>query len=179
MSRIKPFARPGIAVAALAAAAVSLASCAAAPIPHAPPCWETGPEILRVSASGVQTYRFDAGPDGRPQWKFVGPAAELLDTGGRKIGTHYKGATGPVWEIGPDKVIGKKLCERPSPHEGAIPELQLIAQPAGESGVFKGVLLIERLDTTGGAAPPVDAAHQVGDEVKVPYSAEYVFIAGR
>lgn len=136
-----------------------------------------GQEVLRVTAKGVQIYRCEATPDGSPTWKFVGPKADLFGPKGFRVGTHYKGDAGPMWEIEGHTIVGTKLRQRPSPNAGAIPELQLAGKSAAGDGAFKDVTFIERLNTVGGAGPAVDANSKPGDEAQVPYSAEYVFYA--
>jgi hypothetical protein len=139
-------------------------------------CRSQEPRVSSVHARGVQVYRWDVAANGSPSWKFVGPRADLYDAAERKIGTHAKGDAGPEWSIGTDRVIGTKLWERPSPNAGAIPELLLSARTAGDGSVFDGVRRIERVETEGGAAPPVEGPHHAGDEVEVPYRAKYLFL---
>jgi len=143
------------------------------------PCGEApwGREALHVRAKGVQSYRVERSADGSLKLKFVGPRADLFDDAGRKIGTHFMGEKGPVWEIDGRRVTGKKLRERPSALPEAIPALQLAALDAGTDGPFAGVTFIERLDTIGGAAPVLDASMHEGDVIDVPYEARYVFYA--
>lgn len=158
----------------LAAVVGCLVPVSASPAPADRP-W--GQEVLRVTAKGVQIYRCEAGPDGSLLWKFVGPKADLFGAKGEKVGTHYKGETGPTWEIKDHTIVGTKVRQRPSPNTGAIPELQLAGNPADGDGAFKDVTFIERLNTVGGAAPAVDAKSKPDDEAQVPYFAEYVFYA--
>jgi hypothetical protein len=139
--------------------------------------WDEWPhrEILRVSAKGVRTYRLENGPDGKPAWKVTMAEADLFDAEGSKVGKHVVGPSGPVWRIGTDEVSAKPLHEQASPNAGAVAELQLVVKPVASSGTFCRVTLVERLRTTGGVAPAIDAAQHVGDEVAVPYTADYVF----
>jgi hypothetical protein len=143
--------------------------------PHVQSPW--GREALHVRAKGVQSYRVERSADGKLELKFVGPRADLLDDAGRKIGTHFMGEKGPVWEIDGRRVTGKKLRERASEVPGSIPALQLAALDAGSDGPFAGVTFIERLDTIGGAKPALDASLHEGDVVDVPYESRYVFYA--
>jgi hypothetical protein len=136
-----------------------------------------GREALHVRAKGVQSYRVERSADGSLASKFIGPRADLYDDTDRKIGTHFMGATGPVWEIGGRRVTGKRLRERPSAVAGSIPALQLAALDAGADGPFAGVTVIERLATVGGAAPVLDASRHEGEVFEVPYEARYVFYA--
>lgn len=173
---------------ALLLATCSLTACADRPaVAKAPtPAPQTRPdtgawpkpeakEVLRVKAKGVQIYKATAGPDGL-KWTFAGPEAELTDEKGQPAGKHYKGDAGPVWEhLDGSKVTGKKLAERPSPNADAVPELRLEAKSIGGKGVLSDVDLVERLNTTGGKPPPDANGAKAGEELRVPYTAEYVF----
>lgn len=136
-----------------------------------------GKEVLRLTAKGVQTYQCEAGSDGKLIWKFTGPKADLFDTKGGQVGTHYAREASPMWEIKGHTVAGTKVRQRASTTTGAIPELQLAAKPGAGEGAFKDVTFIERLNTVGGALPAIDATSKDGDKAEVPYSAEYVFYA--
>lgn len=139
--------------------------------------WDEWPHrvVRRLSAKGVRTYRLENAADGRPAWKLLGFQAELFD-GQREVGKHGAGPSGPFWKVGTDEVTARPLHERSSPNAGAVPELQLIVKSAASSGAFARVTLIERLNTTGGIAPAIGADHRVGEEVSVPYTADYVFL---
>ena len=58
----------------------------------------------------------------------------------------------------------------------AIPWLLLTAAEHSGSGLMNSVTHIQRLNTKGGKAPAAgcDASH-VGDETRVPYTADYFF----
>lgn len=131
-------------------------------------------EVLRVTAVGFQVYRCDDRPDGMRVWTLKGPIADLFDADGRKIGTHRRGASGPEWVIGPDTVVGEKVSERPSETENSIPQLELRARSSTGGGPLTDVHWIERTQTVGGVAPGV-AGDRPGTEVRVPYTAVYVF----
>jgi hypothetical protein len=137
--------------------------------------WDAmGPAVLTVTADGVQIYRCVVGKDGHPAWEFKAPQADLFDDKHQGVGTHSKGDTGPQWDIGGDTIVGTKVHERAAGRMDAIPELQLSGKCTGNRATFDKVVAIERLDTEGGVAPSADG-HKVGDEVRVPYKARYVF----
>jgi hypothetical protein len=140
--------------------------------------WDEWPhrEVRRFSAKGGRTYRLEKGPDGWPAWKVIRAEADLYDAEGRKVGKHVVGPSGPAWQVGTAEVAAQPLHERRSSNPDAIPELQLVVKPVASSGTFGRVTLVERLHTTGGVAPAVDADYRVGDEVSVPYTADYVFL---
>ena len=117
-------------------------------------------------AEGVQIYRWNG-----TAWTFVAPEADLYDWDGDKVGTHY---AGPTWESADgSKVVGAVL-ERWIADSDAIPWLLLNAVSSEGSGVFRGVTYIQRLFTVGGLAP-TEPGDVVGEEVRVPYSAWYIF----
>jgi hypothetical protein len=131
-----------------------------------------------VYARGVQIYRCmqDKNDTSKYVWTFVAPAADLF------IAADYKTATGkhyggPTWEAADgSKVTGKKLQQADSPDTSAIPWLLLSAVEVSGSGIFSGTTFIQRINTHGGKAPAASApgAHP-GEEIRVPYTAEYLF----
>lgn len=130
-----------------------------------------GSLMLTVHAQGVQIYVLANGPDGKPAWKLKAPDATFSGPGIE--GKHY---AGPTWESATDgsKVVGRKLAEHASPDASAVGWLLLAAKGHEGSGALSKVTFIQRINTSGGTAPTVDGA-KVGDEVKVPYRADYVF----
>jgi len=123
---------------------------------------------LHVYAEGVQIYRWNG-----TAWAFVAPEALLFadSEGHGTVGTHY---AGPTWESNSgSKVVGTVL-DRCTPNPDAIPWLLLDAVSSAGPGIFRRVTHIQRLNTVGGLAPtaPGDVP---GEEMRVPYTAEYVF----
>lgn len=124
--------------------------------------------VAHYYATGVQIYRWSG-----TAWTFVAPEAVLsADAGGRsKVGTHY---AGPTWEsVSGSKVVGT-VAQRCTPDATAIPWLSLTATSSEGPGIFRRVEFIQRLNTVGGLAPSAPAA-SVGEEARVPYTAEYFF----
>src|SRR5262245_11010140 len=122
-------------------------------------------------AEGVQIYRWDG-----TTWVFVAPEAVLFaDAGGHGVvGIHYGG---PTWEsVSGSKVVGMVL-ERCTPDPDAIPWLLLEAVSSGP-GIFHRVTFIQRVNTVGGKAP-IALGDFPGEEVEVPYTAEYFFYRKR
>lgn len=119
-------------------------------------------------ALGVQIYRWNG-----TAWAFIAPDATLYADPcyDEQVGTHY---AGPTWE-GNDgsKVVGARLGSC-LPHRGAIPWLLLGAASTPERGIFERLTFIQRVNTIGGTFP-ADAGLFVGDEARVPYTAEYFF----
>jgi len=63
-----------------------------------------------------------------------------------------------------------------SPEPNAIPWLLLNAKTASTTGMFAGIKSIQRLHTAGGAAPAGGCSPaQSGQELRVTYSADYLF----
>jgi hypothetical protein len=121
-----------------------------------------------VYALGVQIYRWNG-----TSWAFVGPDATLYADQGfnGQVGTHY---VGPTWEAEDgSKVVADKFSDC-LPNRGAIPWLRLDATSSSPQGRFGGVTHVLRVNTIGGTAPAT-AGTFVGDEARVPYTAEYYF----
>ena len=119
-------------------------------------------------ARGVQIYRWNGAG-----WSFVAPAANLsADAGGASsVGTHY---AGPTWRSNSGGTVVGTVTERCVADPGAIPWLLLGATPDGGPGIFHRVAYIQRVNTVGGMAPGT-AGSVVGEEQRVPYTAEYYF----
>ena len=130
-----------------------------------------GTPVFHAYASGVQIYRWSGSA-----WVFVAPSAVLYAdaSGNGQVGTH---SAGPTWESASgSKVVGTVIDRCPVPN--AIPWLVLGAASSGGPGVFDGITRIQRVNTVGGTAPAT-AGTAVGEEVRVPYTAEYYFYRAR
>jgi len=130
-----------------------------------------GPIIAKVHATGFQVYICKADAvSGQLAWTLKAPDATFEGANGLK-GKHY---AGPTWESTVDgsKVVGKKLAEEV--HADAIPWLLLAAADHTGNGLLSTVTYIQRINTTGGKAPPIGNA-QAGDELPVAYTADYIF----
>ena len=134
--------------------------------------------FYRVFAKGTQIYRCtqDKSDTTHFSWTFIAPAADLY-THARythPAGKHY---AGPTWEnTDGSKVVGVKLQQADAPDPNAIPWLLLRSASTTGPGIFTKVTFIQRVNTAGGKAPSAiaDKAH-LGQEVQVPYTAEYLF----
>ena len=139
----------------------------------------TGPcDVVRVPegntvafhayASGVQVYRWSG-----TAWVFVEPVANLFASRNYRgqVGTHY---AGPTWESNSgSKVVARRLTGC-TPDASAIAWLKLETVSTEGPGIFDGVTFVQRVNTTGGNAPAA-AGSFVGEESRVPYTAEYFF----
>ena len=160
----------------LIAAACVLASFAAAqqlPAQLQPPAGEQ--LLLQVHAKGDQIYTCKA--DGAQfTWTLKAPDATLFDKAGKPFGKHF---AGPAWEANDNSLVtGKAVANSPSPDPDAIPWLLVSVVSRDGNGVLARVNFIQRLNTQGGKAPAsgCDAAH-AGQELRVPYAADYLFYA--
>lgn len=126
----------------------------------------------RVSAHlyaiGTQNYMWTGSA-----WLFIGPEAELYaDAGGRgKVGIHY---AGPTWVSNSGSGVVGIVADRCTPDANAIPWLLLSAVSSRGPGLFEGTTHILRVNTVGGLTPTTPGT-AYGDQVKVPYTAEYIF----
>jgi len=171
-------------IALLAALAALLAGCAGsetlstASVPE-PIKAQAGESVSRVvPAKGVQVYecRVVKDRDGAFEWGFVAPDAELFDTNGRKIGTHY---AGPKWEAADGSIVtGAVKGRADAPQAGNIPWLLLGTTASGPQGSFSTVSGIQRVNTVGGLAPASPCARtNLGAVARVPYTADYYFLS--
>jgi Protein of unknown function (DUF3455) len=137
---------------------------------------DTQKAALEVKATGFQIYTCAASkPDpSKFEWTFKAPEAELFDSAGKKVGSHY---AGPTWEsTDGSKVVGELKAKDDGPDPTAIPWLLLTAKSTSGTGVFARTLSIQRLQTAGGKAPAAgcDPAHS-GKEARIAYTATYAF----
>jgi Protein of unknown function (DUF3455) len=131
--------------------------------------------LLQVHARGDQVYTCKEDVD-RYAWILRGPEAQLFDKDGKPFGKHY---AGPSWEANDgSKIMGRAANNAPSPDANSIPWLLVTVVSRSGEGVLARVTSIERLNTKGGKAPATgcDEAH-AAQELRVPYSADYLFFA--
>jgi hypothetical protein len=129
---------------------------------------DTTKVVFRAFATGVQIYRWNG-----TTWSFVAPEATLFANadGTGEIGIHY---AGPTWASNSGSKVVAAVIDRCTPDTTAIPWLLLGAVSTEGPGIFHRVALIQRVNTVGGTAPATPGS-VVGEEVRVPYSAEYFF----
>ena len=128
-----------------------------------------------VSATGVQVYTCTFNPAGATGWVLRGPDAQLFDPQSKPVGKHY---AGPTWEdLDGSTVVGEVKRSMPAPVDKAVPWLLLAAKSHKGSGAFAQARTIVRMETTGGTAPGGGCDEtRVSQEVRVPYTAIYVFL---
>jgi hypothetical protein len=124
--------------------------------------------IAEAYAVGVQIYRWNGA-----SWTFVGPEAVLYhdEEEQGEFGIHY---AGPTWVSASGSKVVAAVVDRSTPDPDAIPWLLLKASSSEGPGIFDSVTFIQRVNTTGGKAP-AGPGGVVGEEVEVPYTAEYYF----
>jgi len=132
-----------------------------------------GEQIYSCKVDGVLDQRVLKAPDG---WILKAPEAQLFNKDGKSFGKHF---AGPSWEASDgSRVVGKTAANAPSPDADSIPWLLVKVVSRTGEGVLARVTSIQRINTKGGKAPAsgCDAAH-AGQEVRVAYSADYLFFA--
>jgi hypothetical protein len=132
--------------------------------------------FLEARASGVQIYQCAPRPDapGMFGWTLLAPEATLMNRHGRAIGRHF---AGPSWELRDgSSVVGELVARDPGPDPGAIPWLLLRAKSVSGNGALSHTESIQRVRTAGGVAPgPACTEAQQHTQVRVPYTASYIF----
>jgi hypothetical protein len=131
---------------------------------------------LALKAKGAQVYVCQA-KGAVFEWTLKQPDAKLFDPSGNVLGSHY---AGPTWELKDgSKIVGEKVASA-NGAAGAIPWLLLKVKSAEGRGALSPIAYVQRVDTSGGAAPRdvCDAAH-VATERRVDYAATYRFYAQR
>ena len=131
--------------------------------------------LLQVHAKGDQVYICQEGVT-QFAWALKAPDAQLFDKDGKVFGKHF---AGPSWEANDgSRVKGKAVANVASPDADSIPWLLVNIVGHEGSGVLSRATSIQRINTKGGKAPAsgCDAGH-VGQELRVAYSADYLFYA--
>ena len=143
------------------------------------------PEILEVGegyevsfhayATGFQVYINTQTAPGVYNWVLKEPIATLYSTPAYNgiVGTHY---VGPTWESNSGSTVVGTRLEGVTVDPNAIQWLKLGAVSSQGPGIFNGTKFIQRTNTVGGKAPATGAnASNVGEEIQIPYTAEYYF----
>lgn len=136
--------------------------------------------LMTVQARGVQIYECRAKHGSQSfEWGFVAPEAELFDSNGQKVGTHY---AGPTWHsLDGSRVTGTVKASAVSPRSGSVAWLWLTARSAGPDGVLAKVTSVQRIHTVGGVAPDAAACapESKATQRRVQYTADYVFFKAK
>ena len=131
--------------------------------------------LVRAEAKGVQIYKSVEGKDGKLEWVFEAPLADLFSGDGKKLGFHYEG---PSWEamdgskVTRDKEQAVQTAAAPNAQED-IPWLLIKVNAEGDKqGIFNQVVYIQRVNTKGGKSP-VEPPLRMGTKVGAAYRATY------
>ena len=146
--------------------------------PEVPAILEVGAGFevsFHAYADGYQVYVCTQTSPGVYAWVLKAPDATLYSDAAHNgvVGTHY---AGPTWESNSgSKVVGTRL-EGVTVDPNSIQWLKLGAVTSQGPGIFDGTTHIQRVNTVGGKAPSTGAnAETVGQEIQIPYTAEYYF----
>jgi hypothetical protein len=95
--------------------------------------------------------------------------------GRRRIQVGLCGASGKDGS----KIVGKVKGRADAPAAGAIPWLLLGTTSEGSGGQLAPVRSIQRVNTVGGVAPAQGCSSHadVGQQARVPYTADYIYFA--
>jgi len=123
---------------------------------------------FHVYAAGSQIYRWNG-----TAWVLFAPDAKLYVNENYQglIGTHF---AGPTWKSNSGSSVVAARVKDCLPDANSIAWLKLQTVVADGPGVFSRVTFIQRVNTVGGLKPTSPGSF-VGEEIKVPYTAEYYF----
>jgi hypothetical protein len=131
--------------------------------------------ILRLHGTGDQIYSCKS-EGGLFNWTLKAPDAQLSDSKGQPFGKHF---AGPTWQSNDGtRVTGKLAATVDSSDADSIPWLLIKVVSHTGNGILSRTTSIQRIHAQGGKAPSdgCDSDH-VDQEVRVPYSADYLFYA--
>jgi len=130
--------------------------------------------VLQVHAKGDQIYTCKEGVT-QFAWTLKAPEAQLFDKNGKLAGKHF---AGPTWQAADGSRVSGKAVASVSLAPDSIPWLQITVVDRSGQGVLSKVTSIQRLNTKGGKAPATGCvSSHAGQEVRVPYEADYLFFA--
>ena len=131
--------------------------------------------FLQLHAKGDQIYTCKS-EGSQSTWTLRAPDAQLFDKSEKPFGKHF---AGPSWEANDgSRVTGKAIANSPSPDPDSIPWLLVTIVSHDGTGVLSRATSIQRIHTKGGKAPASSCdASRAGEEIRVPYSADYLFYA--
>jgi hypothetical protein len=123
--------------------------------------------VLQAFGVGVQIYHWDG-----VSWGVAVPSATLYADAGEQgvVADHF---AGPTWRSNSGGTVVGTVANRCVPDPASIAWLSLAAASDG-AGLFAKVTFIQRLNTVGGN-PPATAGTVIGQEARIPYTADYLF----
>ncbi len=143
---------------------------------------ESAATVAILEGRGVQIYTCAAQPGGYG-WLFKAPEAQLFNLATGKPAGHHD--AGPSWTLEDgSSVRGALLHNKPGSTPADVPWLLLTATPAPSTapgtppGTLSNVTYVRRYNTHGGTAPAAGCeGAQIGQILRVPYTATYAFYA--
>jgi hypothetical protein len=127
--------------------------------------------IVTMHAEGAQIYECKIDSGDKLVWQFREPIAALM-IDGKTVGRHF---AGPSWELADGSAVTGRVAGRaPGASSKDIPLLKLEVTSQRGAGQLTGASSIQRINTQGGVA--AGACGQGGTFLRVPYSADYVFL---
>lgn len=123
--------------------------------------------LLRAFGVGVQIYHWNG-----TTWGVAVPSATLYADATRHgvVATHF---AGPTWKSNSGSTVVGTVAKRCTVDPASIPWLSLTGVADG-AGIFASVNFVQRLNTVGGN-PPATAGMTIGQEARIPYTADYLF----
>lgn len=123
--------------------------------------------LLHAFGIGFQIYHWNG-----TSWGVATPSATIYaDAGGNgAVASHF---AGPTWQSNSGGSVVGTVADRCVPDPASIAWLSLNGVPNGP-GIFSKVNFIQRLNTVGGN-PPSTPGSTIGQEAKIPYTADYLF----
>ncbi len=128
-------------------------------------------EILRLRGHGTQIFRCET-QGGEAHWVYRLPQAELDGADGKVAVRH--GVNLSFEHIDGSRLIGEIVDHVPAPSDGALPWLLIATRSFGD-GALAGVTDVQRINTVGGMPPVHCAVAQIGQVLRVPFTADFVF----
>lgn len=129
---------------------------------------------FRATGVGTQIYVWTVDPidPASSRWVLKAPHALLFGRPAEVVGIHFGG---PTWQsVDGSSVRAALEASVPAPDADAVPWLLLRVTSAEGDGEMTDITYIQRIHTHGGLAPAAPGTVP-GEEVLVPYIAEYYF----
>lgn len=123
--------------------------------------------LLHAFGIGVQIYHWNG-----TSWGAATPSATIYAAAGGQgaIASHF---AGPTWRSNSGGSVVGTVANRCTPDASSIAWLALTGVANGP-GIFANVNFIQRLNTVGGNAPSTPGG-VIGQEARIPYTADYLF----
>jgi hypothetical protein len=127
--------------------------------------------VLRLHGQGAQIFRCELQATGR-HWIYRLPQADLSDAEGMVVVRH--GANLSFEHVDGSRLLGDITDHVPAPVDNALPWVLMATRSFGK-GALAGVTHVQRIDTVGGMPPASCDSGQLGQVLRVPFTADFVF----